>query len=75
MPRKKAPKHPPRTPKYRLHRKSGRAFVELNGRRIYLGTYESPETRQKYHARIAEWEANRRTLPAPPERVTAASSL
>ncbi|MHC5056868.1 MAG: hypothetical protein ACYTKD_19460, partial [Planctomycetota bacterium] len=46
MPRKKKPKRPPRTPKYRLHRKSGRAFVELNGRRIYLGPYESPETRQ-----------------------------
>jgi len=75
MPRKKKPKRPPRTPKYRLHRKSGRAFVELNGRRIYLGDYESSETRQKYHALIAEWEANSRTLSVPPEQITVVELL
>ena len=75
MPRKKKPKSPPRTPKYRLHKESGRAFVELNGRRIYIGDYESPETIQKYYALIAEWEANARTLPVPPEKITIAELL
>lgn len=75
MPRKKKPKRPPRTPKYRLHRKSGRAFVEPNGRRVYLGDYESAETRQKYHAVIAEWEANSRTLPVPPDEITVVELL
>jgi hypothetical protein len=70
MPRKKKPKRPPKTPKYRLHRKSSQAFVEINGRRIYLGDYESPATREKYPALIAEWEANGRTLPVPPEEIT-----
>jgi len=28
------------TPKYRLHKASGQALVQLNGRRIYLGKYE-----------------------------------
>ncbi len=45
------------TPKYRRHkRKTGDlAFVELNGRRIYLGKYKSPESKQKYKRVIAEW--------------------
>ena len=39
-----------KTPKYRRHRSGGldRAFVELNGRRIYLGRYGSPGSREKY---------------------------
>ena len=31
---------------YRLHEKAGRALAETGGRRVYLGPYESPETRQ-----------------------------
>ena len=41
--------------KYRRHKATGRAFVELGGRRIYLGAYGSPESRQLYDQTLAEW--------------------
>ena len=58
-----------KTPTYRRHRSGGldRAFVELNGRRIYLGRYGSPESREKYDREVANWLANgRRLRPAGP---------
>ena len=60
---------PPRTPKLRRH-SSGQGFVELNGRRIYLGPYGHPETRQLYHRSVAEWEASGRQAPLDPDDVT-----
>jgi hypothetical protein len=42
-----------RVPKYRLHRASNQALVEIHGRRIYLGKYDSPESREKYRELIA----------------------
>ena len=33
------------------------AFVELNGRRFYLGPYGSIQSKQKYSTAIAEWES------------------
>lgn len=55
-------------PAYRLHKQSGQAIVTLpdgvGGRRdILLGPYNSPQSRQDYLRRIAEWEANGRSLP------------
>jgi len=47
-------------PKLRCHRPSGRAFVELNGRRHYLGKFGDEGTKQAYERTIAEWEANGR---------------
>ncbi len=44
------------TPKYCHHKSSGRAYVTLAGRRSYLGSYESPESWQRYHRLIAEWQ-------------------
>ena len=57
------------TPAYRRQRKnSGHdiAFVRLNGKRIYLGAYDSPESHARYHQLVAEWEMAGRLLPAPP---------
>lgn len=55
-----------RVPGYRRHRQpDGRqdlAFVELDGRRIYLGAYGKPESRAEYDRRIAEYVANGRRL-------------
>ena len=53
-----------KTPKYRRHRSGGldRAFVELNGRRIYLGRYGSPGSREKYDREVANWLANGRRV-------------
>jgi len=36
-----------RVPKYRKH-PNGQAFIEVNTKRYYLGTYDSPESHQKY---------------------------
>ncbi len=52
MPRPRSTK----APAYTLHKPSGKARVRLNGRDIYLGTYDTPESREAYHKLIAEWE-------------------
>ncbi len=44
-------------PKYRAH-KSGQARVTLAGKDHYLGTYGSPESKQKYAQLIAEYSAS-----------------
>lgn len=70
-----APRPTFHTPAYRRqHKKSGTdlAFVRLDGKRIYLGTYDSPESRARYHQVIGEWEMAGRLLPSPPERITVA---
>src|SRR4051812_17068228 len=54
-----------RTPSYRLHRPSGQAVVTLDSRDIYLGRYNSPESRAEYDRLIAEWLTNGRRLPGP----------
>lgn len=49
-----------RTPTYRRQRRPGKkslGFVEINGTRRYLGTYGTPESRQRYDALIAEWKS------------------
>ena len=43
-----------RLPKYRLHKGSGQALIQIQGRRIYLGTYNSPESKEKYRQYIAQ---------------------
>jgi integrase len=56
-----------RVPKYRLHRGSGQALVEINGRRIYLGRHNSGESREKYRRLIAELMSRRPVVaPVPP---------
>src|SRR5947209_8403193 len=54
-------------PSYRLHRPSGRAVVTLPdglGRRrtVYLGAFNSPESKTVYDRVIADWLANGRRL-------------
>lgn len=46
---------PASIPSYRLHKPSGQAVVTLNGRDIYLGRWNSPESREAYSRQIAEW--------------------
>ena len=59
-----------RTPKLRLHKASGQAFVELHGHRFYLGVHGKPETEQRYHTRLAEWIANGRKPRVTPAELT-----
>jgi integrase len=61
---------PRKNPSYRHHRASGQAFVELGGRRIYLGKHGTPESWEKYHRLLAEWVATKRVArhaDAPPQ--------
>lgn len=51
-------------PAYCLHKPSGRAFVKLDGHRVYLGRHGTQESRDRYTTAIAEWIARGRT-PAP----------
>ena len=44
-----------RIPKYRLHKGSGQALVQINGERVYLGKHGSAESKEKYQRIIAEW--------------------
>jgi len=45
-------------PSYRHHRPSGRALVCLSGKRIYLGKWDTSESRERYRQVIAEWLAD-----------------
>ncbi len=41
-------------PSYRLHKASGQAFIQLKGRRFYLGKHGTPASRERYQRFLAE---------------------
>ncbi len=45
-----------RVPKYRLHKASGQAIVQIKGNRIYLGKYGTEKSRKRYAEEIANLE-------------------
>ena len=49
------------TPKYRKHKASGQAFVELNGHRHYLGPHGTKTSHREYDRLVAEWLASGRS--------------
>ncbi len=49
-----------RLPSYRLHKPSGLAVVSIGGRDVYLGKFDSPESRAEYDRLMAEWLATGR---------------
>ena len=51
---------PSRLPSYRLHKATGLAVVSIGGRDVYLGKFETPESRAEYDRLIAEWLATGR---------------
>jgi hypothetical protein len=58
-------------PYRRLKRANGKhlAFVDLDGRRVYLGAWESPESKQAYQRLLAERRRGVRMMPEPGEGV------
>jgi hypothetical protein len=52
-------------PKYRHHKGSGQAFVQIKGKRHYLGTYGSPKSKEAYSRFIAELAASPLAAPVP----------
>ena len=61
-------------PKYRHHKGSGQAFVQVKGKRHYLGRYGTPDSKERYARFVAELAASPVEDPAvvPPK---AAASL
>ncbi len=59
-----------RVPALCYHKGSDQDYVRLNGRMHYLGKHDDPMNRQRYGTLIAEWEANGRQLPVPPDEIT-----
>lgn len=47
----------PRVPKYSHHKSSGRAYVFMGGKRIYLGKHGSPESLAEYSKLISRYHA------------------
>ena len=61
----------PRVPKYRHHKGSGQAFVQLNGRRQYLGKYGTEGNARTYIngicdaiRRVFKWGASQDLIPS-----------
>jgi integrase len=54
-----------RVPSYRRHKPTGQAVVTLDGRDIYLGRWNSTQSRREYDRLIGEWLAAGRSLPRP----------
>jgi integrase len=67
-----------RLPKYRHYKPKDLAVVRIDGRDIYLGKYNSPESWERYRRVIAEWLATRRlpsTAVRPGETETVSPSI
>ncbi|MEX2113540.1 MAG: site-specific integrase [Pirellulales bacterium] len=52
-----------RIPSYRRHKATGQAVVTIGGRDIYLGKFNSADSRREYNRAIAEWTVHGGTLP------------
>ena len=57
-----------RLPRYSCHKATNRACVYLDGRCVYLGPFNSPESKAKYKTVIAEWLAQRALDDKPVEK-------
>jgi len=62
-------------PKYRKHKASGQAFVELSGHRFYLGPHGTQASHGQYDRLVGEWQQNGRRLPTKPDEVITVSEL
>ena len=54
-----------RIPSYRLQKARGLAVVTIDGKDRYLGPYDSPESREKYHRLVHEWLTRESAEPPP----------
>ena len=52
-----------RGPSLRRHKRSGNGYAKFNGRQIWFGPYDDPETHRRFAVFKAEWEANGRRIP------------
>ena len=73
MTKQSTPKH--RIPEYRLHKPSNQAYVRLSGRQIYLGIFDTPESKAAYKRILAEWLAGGCTFAVPQDQLTVVELL
>ena len=52
-----------KTPTLRRHRRSGHGYARLDGRQVWFGPYDDPETHRRFARTLAEWRANGGRLP------------
>ncbi len=62
-------------PKYRHHKGSGQAFVQIKGKRHYLGSFGSPKSKEAYSRFVAELAVNPVTSPCPAATTPAAITV
>ena len=63
-------------PKYRKHKASRQAFVEINGRRHYLGPHGTKASKLEYDRLITEWLSSGRSVSfGAPEHVVSVAEL
>jgi len=60
-----------RIPQYRHYKPKDLGVVRIDGKDEYLGKYNSPESWEKYHRRIAEWLAGDQQSQPEPDAITA----
>src|SRR5688572_12474085 len=53
---------PTANPKYCRHKSTGQAYVTLNGVEVYLGKYDSAESKKEYQRQIGQWNQSGRQL-------------
>jgi integrase len=57
-------------PKLRHHKATKQAYSVFNGRVVYFGRFDDPDSSQKYHQFVAEWMAGGKTPLAPTDEST-----
>ena len=62
-----------RIPKYQHYNPRKCAKVRIDGRDIYLGPYDSPESHEKYRKVIAEWLVHQQEAPDKRDEITIAN--
>ena len=62
-------------PQMRYHAHSGQARVRVYGRVIYLGPWDSPEAKAKYHRLLVEWHGGHEPVPTPDRPRSVASPV
>lgn len=53
-----------RGPSLRRHKRSGNGYAKFNGRQLWFGPFDDPETHSQFAVFKAEWEANGRRIPS-----------
>lgn len=47
----------PAPPSYTLHKATGQAYTRINRKMIYLGVYDSAESREKFAKVVGDWSS------------------